>query len=65
MEVKSNPSEIRNRAVGMLLAGITQKKVAKDVWTSIRTIKRWRLKHKRGENLEHRPGAGQFLWYGG
>ena len=51
MDVKSNPSEIRNRAVGMLLVGITQKKVAKDVGVSIRTIKRWWLKHSKGEAL--------------
>ena len=57
MDAKSNPSEIRNRAVGILLAGITQKKVSNDVGVSIRTIKRWRLKYRKGESLEHRPGA--------
>ena len=59
MDVKFKTSQVRNRAVGLLLADITQNNVAKRVGKYIRTIKRWWLKHKKGESLEHRPGAGR------
>ena len=59
MNVKIRPSGVRNRAVGMLQAGITQVNVATEFGKSIRTIKRWWLKQKRGESLEHRQGAGR------
>ena len=59
MNVKIRPSDVRNRAVGMLQAGITQVNVATEFGKSIRTIKRWWLKQKRGESLEHRQGAGR------
>ena len=62
MNVKIRPSDVRNRPVGMLQAGITQVNVATKFGKFIRTIKRWWLKQKRGESLEHRQSAGRPKW---
>ena len=59
MDVYSDRNQIRMLAMGMLDAGSTQKKVALDLGFNISTIRRWWVKFKSGETLQHRKGAGR------
>ena len=41
MEVKNHGLAVHSRAIGMIQAGMTQKKVATELHVSLRSIERW------------------------
>ena len=55
--------EVKNKAIGILLAGKTLMEVAKMFEVTTRTVKRWRRKEKHGESREDkkRTGIGQRI----
>ena len=56
--VKEHPLSSRNRAIGMLEAGLTQKKCAKIIGADISTVRRWWCRYKKGESLQNKGGRG-------
>ncbi|KAI6651203.1 hypothetical protein LOD99_5350 [Oopsacas minuta] len=59
MNVRLEKVEVRNRAIGMLLSGKTQKTVALSLGKDVSTIQRWWYKHKAHKSLQHKRGAGR------
>ena len=59
MDVNENKLQVRNRAIGMLLAGSTQKVVANELGKDIRTVRRWWVRYNSSKDLQHRKGAGR------
>ena len=51
--------EVKNKAIGLLLAGKTQKEVAKRFKVTTRTVKRWWRKEKNGESQEDKQRSGR------
>ena len=56
--VKESTSVARSKAVGMVLGGMTQRRVSEILGVNIRTIRRW-LTRKAGNSLENKPGRGR------
>ncbi|KAI6648620.1 hypothetical protein LOD99_7977 [Oopsacas minuta] len=59
MNMRLEKVEVRNRAIGMLLSGKTQKTVALSLGKDVSTIQRWWYKHKAHKSLQHKRGAGR------
>ena len=59
MDVNENKLQVRNRAIGMLLAGYTQKYVANKLCKDIRTVRRWWARYNCSKDLQHTKGAGR------
>ena len=57
--VKEVSLAMRNRAVGMLKGGMTQRQVADDIGVTVRTIRGWWLRYKKGDSLKNRIGRGR------
>ena len=57
--VRESTLATRNQAVGMLKAGLTQESVARQLGTTIRTVRRWGCKAKSGNSLENLKGRGR------
>ena len=56
---KLNTSKDRERAIGMLEAGSTQKVVAEKFGVSVRSVKTWWKNHKDGKSMDIQPGRGR------
>ena len=59
MDVDEGKLQVRNRAIGMLLAGSTQISVAKKLEQDIRTVRRWWARYNCSKDLQHRRRAGR------
>ncbi|KAI6647362.1 Transposase-like [Oopsacas minuta] len=59
MDVKMTRLSIRERSIGMLLAGSSQRTVADTLGVTIRTVKNWNKKQKAGEMLNDKPRSGR------
>ncbi|KAI6661742.1 Transposase-like [Oopsacas minuta] len=59
MDVRDHGILLRSRAMGMLDAGLTQKKVAQDLNVSISSVKRWSSLYKKGSSLVTKPRSGR------
>ena len=53
MDVNEDKLQVRNRAIGMLLAGSTQKYVANKLGKDIRTVRRWLARYKQKVNTAY------------
>ena len=51
--------DVRNRAIGMILAGMSQTKVSHALKINLRTIQRWWALSKKGKSLSNKPGRGR------
>ena len=51
--------EVKNKAIGLLLAGKTQREVAETFQVTTRTVKRWWRKEKHGESQEDKKRTGR------
>ena len=51
--------EVKNKAIGLLLAGKTQREVAKRFKVTTRTVKRWWRKEKHGESQKDKQRSGR------
>ena len=51
--------EVKNKAIGLLLAGKTQREVAKRFEVTKRTVKRWWRREKHGESQEDKKRTGR------
>ena len=49
----------RNQAIGMLKAGSTQVSIARQLGTTVRTVRRWWCRAKSGNSLENLKGRGR------
>ena len=58
MKVKNFDLGVRNRAIGMIQAGMSQRDVALDVGASIRAVQRWWQKFKAVGSGADRPRSG-------
>ena len=47
---------VRNRAIGMILAGMSQTKVSHALKINLRTIQRWWALSRGGKSLNNKPG---------
>ena len=59
MDVNEDKLQVRNRAIGMLLVGSTQKYVANKLGKDIRTVRRRLARYNSSKDLQHRKGAGR------
>ena len=59
MDVNEDKLQVRNRAIGRLLAVSTQKYVANKLGKDIRTVRRWLARYNSSKDLQHRMGAGR------
>ena len=59
MDVKNHGLAVRLRAIGMIQAGMTQKKVATELHVSLRSIERWWKADKLGKSQETKPRCGR------
>ena len=57
--VKEYPNDIRNRAVGMILGGMSQTDVSRHLDINLRTIQRWFALCKKSKSLKNKPGRGR------
>ena len=57
--VRESTLATRNQAVGMLKVGLTQKSFARQLGTTIRTVRRWWCRAKSGNSLENLKGRGR------
>ena len=51
--------DVRNRAIGMILAGMSQTMVSHALKINLRTIQRWWALSKSGKSLSNKPGRGR------
>ena len=59
MDVNDHGNELRNRAIGMLRAGLTMKIVCERLNVSLRSVQRWSLRDKLGQTLGTLPRSGR------
>ena len=57
MDVNDHGIELRNKAIGMLKAGLTLKKVSETLDISLRSVQRCSRWEKLGQSLSTNPGA--------
>ena len=57
--VRESSVATRNQAIGMLKAGSTQESVARQLGTTVRTVRRWWYREKSGISLENLQGWGR------
>ena len=50
---------VRERAIGMIEAGSTQKTVANTLGVTIRTVRNWCTRHRAGYLLDDKPRSGR------
>ena len=57
----SNPglNILRFKAITMLEAGFTQKKVARQLGKTLKTVNNWWRRSKRGKSLDDKPRSGR------
>ena len=53
--VKEYSNDIRNRTVGMILGGMSQTNVSRNLNVNLRTIQRWRALSKKSISLNNKP----------
>ena len=59
MDVNDHGIELRNKAIGMLKAGLTLKKVSESLNVSIRSVQRWSRREKLRQTLGTLPRSGR------
>ena len=59
MDVNDHGLELRSQAIGMVVAGMTQKEVAQTFNVSERSIRRWYSIHNSGKTLETKARSGR------
>ena len=59
MDVNDHGNELRSRAIGMLRAGLTMKKVSERLNVSLRSVQRWSHRYKLGQTLGTLPRSGR------
>ena len=59
MDVNDHGLELRSQAIGMVVAGMTQKEVAQTINVSERSIRRWYSIHNSGKTLETKARSGR------
>ena len=59
MDVNDHGIELRNKAVGMLKAGLTLKKVSETLDISLRSVQRRSRREKLGQSLGTLPRSGR------
>ena len=59
MDVNDHGIELRNKAVGMLKAGLPLKKVSEILDISLRSVQRWSRREKLGQSLGTLPRSGR------
>ena len=55
MDVNDHGIELRNKAIGMLKAGLTLKKVSENLDISLQSVQRWSSREKLGQSLGTLP----------
>ena len=58
MNVGDHGIAVRSRAIGMLKAGLTQKKVALDLGVGLRSVRRWWAANKQGSTMATKSRSG-------
>ena len=59
MDVMKPRFAVRERAIGMIEAGSTQKTVANTLGVTIRTVRNWCTRHRAGYLLDDKPRSGR------
>ena len=59
MDVNDHGIELSNRAIRMLKAGLTLKKVSETLDISLRSVQRWSSREKLGQSLGTLPRSGR------
>ena len=57
--VKEVSIALRNQTMGMLMGAATQKQVATNMGVTVRTVRGWWLRFKKGDSLTNRSGRGR------
>ena len=59
MDVMKPRFAVRERAIGMIEAGSTEKTVANTLGVTIRTVRNWCTRHRAGYFLDEKPRSGR------